>query len=140
MFKIVTTPTMLEDAYQIRKSVFVQEQGVPLENEIDQFESIATHVIGYDQSNTPFATGRFRPLDKGIKIERIAIIASHRKLGYGKLLMNYLEEVAKSHGHTNLKLNAQCQAQAFYASLGYTTEGDVFMEENIEHIVMIKNI
>ena len=49
MFEVVTTSKMLDDAYEIRKAVFVREQGVPLENEIDQFESSATHVIGYDE-------------------------------------------------------------------------------------------
>lgn len=140
MFKIVSTPAMLEDAYHIRKCVFVQEQGVPLENEIDQYESIATHVVGYDQNNTPFATGRFRPINNGVKIERIAIMSTHRKLGYGKLLMEYLEEVAKSQGHSNLILNAQCHAQYFYEKLGYKPVSSVFLEENIEHIAMSKMI
>ena len=60
IFKIVNTSDMLNDAYEIRKKVFVLEQGVPLENEIDQFESSSTHVIGYDNLQSPFATGRFR--------------------------------------------------------------------------------
>ncbi|MEP9851578.1 GNAT family N-acetyltransferase [Staphylococcus aureus] len=140
MFKVVTTANMMEDAYSIRKQVFVNEQGVPLENEIDQYESIATHIIGYDKNNYPFATGRFRPYNNGVKIERVAIISSHRKYGYGKLLMQFLEEIAKIQGHHTLVLNAQCHAQAFYESLGYKAFGDVFIEENIDHIAMSKII
>ncbi|MEK4562249.1 GNAT family N-acetyltransferase [Staphylococcus sp. FSL K6-3157] len=140
MFKIVTTPSMMEDAYSIRKQVFVLEQGVPLENEIDQYEAIATHIIGYDENNIPFATGRFRPYDNAVKIERVAIISSHRKSGYGKLLMQFLEEIAKNQGHHSLMLNAQCHAQTFYESLGYKPFGKIFIEENIDHIAMTKSI
>ncbi|PHK49809.1 GNAT family N-acetyltransferase [Staphylococcus edaphicus] len=138
MFNIVNTPTMMEDALQIRKDVFVKEQGVPLENEIDQYEEIATHVIGYDSNHIPFATGRFRPINDGVKIERVAIMPSHRKSGNGQLLMQFLENVAKQQGFHKLSLNAQCHAQRFYESLGYKAIGDTFIEENIEHIAMTK--
>ncbi|KRG08943.1 GNAT family N-acetyltransferase [Staphylococcus sp. NAM3COL9] len=140
MFKIVTTPSMMEDAYNVRKQVFVQEQGVPLKNEIDQYEPIATHIVGYDENNLPFATGRFRSFDNGVKIERVAIIASHRKSGYGKLLMRFIEDVAKNQGYHSLILNAQCHAQTFYESLEYNPFGKIFIEENIEHIAMEKLI
>lgn len=140
IFKIVNTSDMLNDAYEIRKKVFVLEQGVPLENEIDQFESSSTHVIGYDNLQSPFATGRFRTYKNGAKIERVAILASHRKLGYGKSLMQFIEASAKEADYHTLTLNAQCHAQHFYETLGYTTFGDVFLEENIEHIVMTKTI
>jgi len=140
IFKIVNTSDMLNDAYEIRKKVFVLEQGVPLENEIDQFESSSTHVIGYDNLQSPFATGRFRTYKNGAKIERVAILAYHRKLGYGKSLMQFIEAAAKEADYHTLTLNAQCHAQHFYETLGYTTFGDVFLEENIEHIVMTKTI
>ncbi|PTI57120.1 GNAT family N-acetyltransferase [Staphylococcus xylosus] len=140
MFKIVTTQNMIEEAHNIRKKVFVEEQGVPLENEIDQYETIATHVIGYDQNAVPFATGRLRPVDNAVKVERVAILGSHRNKGYGKLLMGFLEDVAKNKGDKKLILNAQCHAQPFYESLGYEAFGETFMEENIKHIAMSKTI
>ncbi|MGD6885566.1 MULTISPECIES: GNAT family N-acetyltransferase [Staphylococcus] len=138
MFKIVTTQTMLEEAHNIRKKVFVEEQSVPLENEIDQYETMATHIIGYDKDDMPFATGRLRPIDNGVKIERVAILATHRNKGYGKLLMEFLEKVAKDQGYQRLMLNAQYHAQGFYESLGYQSFGETFMEENIKHIAMTK--
>lgn len=140
MFKIVTTQNMIEETHSIRKKVFVEEQGVPLENEIDQYENIATHVIGYDLNAVPFATGRLRPIDNGVKVERVAILASHRNKGYGKLLMEFLENVAKNTGDKKLMLNAQCHAQSFYEALGYEAFGEPFMEENIKHIAMSKTI
>lgn len=140
MFNIVTTPKMMDDALEIRKEVFVKEQGVPLENEIDQFEDVATHVIGYDSNHIPFATGRFRPVNHSVKIERVAVRATHRKSGYGQLLMQFLETSAKQQGYSKLALNAQYHAKSFYEALGYKSIGDIFMEENIEHIAMTKII
>ncbi|WP_270915196.1 GNAT family N-acetyltransferase [Staphylococcus saprophyticus] len=140
MFNIVTTPKMMDDALEIRKEVFVKEQGVPLENEIDQFEDVATHVIGYGSNHIPFATGRFRPVNDSVKIERVAVRATHRKSGYGQLLMQFLETSARQQGYSKLALNAQYHAKSFYEALGYKSIGDIFMEENIEHIAMTKII
>lgn len=137
MFQKVTTNKMLEDAFEVRKKVFVEEQGVPLENELDAHDKTSTHFIGYEE-NTPFATGRLRALDDKAKIERVAITKQFRKSGNGKKLMNFIEQYAKDEGFSKVTLNAQCQAQKFYETLGYQAEGSVFMEENIEHIVMSK--
>ncbi|WP_251515913.1 MULTISPECIES: GNAT family N-acetyltransferase [Staphylococcus] len=137
MFQKVTTNKMLEDAFEVRKKVFVEEQGVPLENELDAHDKTSTHFIGYEE-NIPFATGRLRAVDDKAKIERVAITKQFRKSGNGKKLMNFIEQYAKDEGFSKVTLNAQCQAQKFYETLGYQAEGSVFMEENIEHIVMSK--
>ncbi len=61
MFSKVNNQKMLEDCFYIRKKVFVEEQGVPEESEIDEYESESIHLIGYDKwtaschcSNTPY--------------------------------------------------------------------------------------
>lgn len=140
MFKVVENHTELEQAYDIRKKVFVNEQGVPVENELDNYEEVATHIIGYDMDNIPIATARFRPFDEGVKIERVAVIKEQRKSGIGKVLMCFIEQVAQQSGYEKLILNAQIQAQPFYDNLGYTPIGEIFMEENIEHIKMTKSL
>ena len=140
MFKIVENEKMMNDALMIRKKVFVEEQGVPLQNEIDSFESIATHIVGYDQHGLPFATARFRNVDNDAKIERVAILKNHRNKGYGKALMKAIETFAQSKGFSTLKLNAKCHARPFYESLNYIAVGDIFLEEKIEHIAMKKYI
>lgn len=138
MFKVVENYTELEQAYDIRKKVFVNEQGVPVENELDNYEEVATHIIGYDTDNSPIATARFRPFGEGVKIERVAVIKEQRKSGIGKVLMRFIEQVAQQSGYEKLILNAQIQAQPFYDNLGYSPIGEIFMEENIEHIKMTK--
>ncbi len=87
MFTKVIDPEMLEDCFYIRKKVFVEEQGVPEESEIDQYESESIHLIGYDNGQ-PVATARIRPINETtVKIERVAVIKSHRGQGMGKMLM-----------------------------------------------------
>lgn len=140
MFKIVTTEAEKQDAFDIRKEVFVKEQGVPVENELDDYDAIATHIIGYNYNQQPFATARFRQYEQGVKIERVAIHPAFRKSGYGKKLMQFVEKSAAQQGYTKLILNAQLHAKLFYSSLGYNSVGDIFYEEEIKHVKMVKSI
>lgn len=81
MFSKVNNQEMLEDCFYIRKKVFVEEQGVPEESEIDEYESESIHLIGYDNEQ-PVATARIRPINETtVKIERVAVIKSHRGQG-----------------------------------------------------------
>lgn len=96
MFSKVNNQEMLEDCFYIRKKVFVEEQGVPEESEIDESESI--HLIGYDNGQ-PVATARIRPINETtVKIERVAVIKSHRGQGMGRMLMQAVESLAKDEG------------------------------------------
>ncbi|KKI93676.1 acetyltransferase [Bacillus sp. SA1-12] len=134
----VTTKEQLEDAFSVRRTVFVDEQQVPEEEEIDQFEDESTHVVLYDNGE-PIGAARIRVLDGIGKLERICVLSSSRKKGAGKLLVLKLEEIAAAQGVTKLKLNAQTHAIPFYERLGYETVSDVFMDAGIPHVTMIKH-
>ncbi|OAS88999.1 MULTISPECIES: GNAT family N-acetyltransferase [Metabacillus] len=136
--KQVTTKDQLEDAYSVRRTVFVDEQQVPEEEEIDQFEDDATHIVLYD-NEVPVGAARLRVLDGIGKLERICVLSSSRKNGAGKLLVNKLEEIAIEQGVSKLKLNAQTHAIPFYERLGYETVSDIFMDAGIPHVTMIKH-
>lgn len=129
----------LEDAYNVRREVFVTEQEVPEELEIDEYEDTSKHVVLYDQQQ-PVGAGRFRVIDGIGKAERICVLHSHRKLGAGRLIMNKIEEMAKEEHLHKLKLNAQTHAEPFYLQLGYSTVSDVFMDAGIPHVTMIKEL
>lgn len=139
-FYKVKNKDMLSDCFKIRQRVFVDEQHVPLEHELDEFEELATHVIGYDDEGKPVGCGRFRAYEDKAKIERVAILKEYRNQGIGYHLMQAIEAIAKEENFTLVTLNAQVQAQPFYEKLGYSTEGTTFLEENIEHIKMSKNL
>jgi predicted GNAT family N-acyltransferase len=137
--KIVENQKELEDAYSVRKIVFVEEQNVPLEEEIDDYEGEAEHFVMYDEGS-PIAAGRFRFVDGYGKVERICVLNKARKTGAGKTIMNAIENYALQKDIHKLKLNAQTHAIPFYAGLGYEIVSEEFMDAGIPHKTMVKEI
>jgi predicted GNAT family N-acyltransferase len=120
----------------IRIEVFVGEQNVPEEEEMDDLDAEALHFLA-EQDGVPLGTARvvFKP---GMaKIGRVAVLRTTRGLGVGAALIRYAEATAPSPRYV---LDAQVQAMAFYAGLGYAPEGEVFMEANIPHQRMSKEV
>lgn len=137
--KIINNPKQLEDAYSVRKFVFVDEQNVPVEEEIDEYEDEATHFVLY-QDDAPIGAGRFRDVDGYGKVERICVLKEARKLGAGKAIMEKIEDYAHEKGFHKLKLNAQTHAIPFYTGLGYEVVSDEFLDAGIPHKTMMKSI
>ncbi|MCM3761630.1 GNAT family N-acetyltransferase [Alkalihalobacillus oceani] len=134
----VETKQQLDDAFHIRTEVFVKEQKVPLEEEIDQYEETATHFVVYDEDQQPVGAGRLRFVDGYGKVERICIAAAARSKGVGRLLMEKIEATARGEGAGKMKLNAQRQAERFYEKLGYETVSGEFLDAGIPHVTMVK--
>jgi predicted GNAT family N-acyltransferase len=137
--KKVENQNELEDAFTIRKIVFVNEQNVPIDEEIDQFEDEATHFVMY-QEGAPIGAGRFRVVDGYGKVERICVLKEARKTGAGKTIMGAIESHAYNKGLKKLKLNAQTHAIPFYAGLGYEVVSEEFLDAGIPHKTMIKEV
>ena len=140
--KRITLNEDLKKACQIRQAVFVEEQGVPLEDEFDGFDILnehAEHILVY-YNEQPVGTGRVRWVDGFGKLERICILEPYCKFGLGKVIINTLEEIAKEKGTAEVKLHGQTQAEGFYKKLGYETSSSIFMEDGIPHILMIKQL
>lgn len=137
--KIVSNPKELEDAYTVRKIVFVDEQNVPVEEEIDQYEDEAAHFVLYHH-DAPIGAGRFRDVEGYGKVERICVLKEARKLGAGKAMMEEIEAYALGKGFHKLKLNAQTHAIPFYTNLGYEVVSDEFLDAGIPHKTMMKTI
>ncbi|MCI0764953.1 GNAT family N-acetyltransferase [Bacillus sp. TL12] len=132
----------LEIAFHIRKEVFVKEQDVPLEDEFDTFDTLSDichHILVYF-NEMPVGTGRIRFIDNIGKLERICILQPYRKYGLGKIIIQTLEEIAREKEISKVKLHGQTHAEGFYNKLGYQTSSDVFMEDGIPHILMIKDL
>ncbi|WP_018664532.1 GNAT family N-acetyltransferase [Heyndrickxia acidiproducens] len=137
--KIAGNEKEMEDAYNIRKTVFVKEQRVPLEEEIDEFENDCTHFVLYDGED-PAGAGRFRIAGGAGKVERICILSRYRGKGAGRILMLAIEDFAQKQGVSHLKLNAQVHAIPFYEKLGYTITSGEFLDAGIPHKAMEKSI
>ncbi|WP_350302344.1 GNAT family N-acetyltransferase [Peribacillus frigoritolerans] len=140
--KRITTENDLKIAFHIRKEVFVEEQGFPLEIEFDEYDTLhalSEHILVY-YNEKPVGTGRLRVVDGLGKLERICILEPYRKFGLGKIIIKTLEEIAKKKEISQVKLHGQTQAEGFYKKLGYQTSSDVFMEDGGPHLLMIKRI
>lgn len=140
--KRITTESDLKVAFQIRKEVFVEEQGFALESEFDEYDklnALSEHILVY-YNEKPVGTGRLRVVDGLGKLERICILEPYRKFGLGKIIIKTLEEIAKKKEISQVKLHGQTQAEGFYKKLGYQTSSDVFMEDGGPHLLMIKRI
>ncbi len=136
---ITTTEKDLQNAWSVRKKVFVDEQKVPIDLEIDEHEDEATHFVLYDQEQ-PVGAGRFRHVDGKGKVERICILPSHRQKGAGTQLMKAIENYAKEQAIPTLTLNAQTDAIPFYEKLHYEVVSEEFLDAGIPHRTMEKEI
>ncbi len=137
--KVCENEKEIQDAFSVRRTVFIDEQNVPEEEEIDQYEEDAVHFVSY-QEGAPVAAGRFRVVDGIGKVERICVLKDARKTGSGKAIMLEIEAYALKNGLHKLKLNAQTHAIPFYANLGYEVVSEEFLDAGIPHKTMIKKI
>lgn len=138
--KIAETPAEKEQAFDVRRKVFVEEQGVPLHIEMDEYDDSATHFVGFNLEQ-PIAAARIRETESGIgKIERVCVLPEYRGQHVGVLMMNEMEEYAKTAGLFTLKLNSQSYAIPFYEKLGYDVSSPEFLDAGIPHRAMVKNI
>jgi predicted GNAT family N-acyltransferase len=137
----VLNEEQLKEAQAIRFEVFVEEQKVPAEIEIDEYEDVAAHVLAYDESGRAMATGRIRPYADGKtgKLERIAVRKEARTGGFGRAVMAKLEEIGRAKGYETFVLEAQVHAIGFYEKLGYVNVSkEPFWDAGILHVRMEK--
>ncbi len=140
LVKRVETEAEMEGAVGVRFRVFVSEQAVPPEEELDEADATATHAIALS-GDTIIGTGRLLIRDDTTAIiGRMAVDREWRRRGVGGQILLFLEEEARAQGYRQSVLHAQEYVKSFYASHGYTEHGDVFLEVGIPHIEMRKRL
>ncbi len=130
---VVKTVTWQEAAgalLEVRRAVFVVEQGVAEEREIDEHDAGALHFLAVAGAGQPVATARLLPCGR---VGRVAVLKSARRSRVGSALMEAVHAAALARGHSRLRLHAQVSSIPFYESLGYAAHGAVFDEEGISH-------
>ena len=134
-FREAATPADMEAAKSVRFSVFVEEQGVPPEIEMDEYDSEAVHVICLIGGRA-VGTGRLVDMPDGMKLGRVAVLKEHRDRGLGTGIVIWLLDRAKEAGHNGVYANVQIGAVGFYEKLGFEVNGQQFFEAGIEHVRM----
>lgn len=123
-------------AEPIRIQVFIEEQSVPAAEEWDRWDAFSVHALAIKNGR---AIGTARLTREG-KVGRMAVLKEHRKTGVGTALMQALIDVAEERGIPELNLHAQDHAKDFYKAFGFKSVGTPFMECDISHIAMRKNL
>ncbi len=137
--KKVIDESGFEEALQLRYRVFVDEQGVPFEEERDEDDQKAEHILAQHQGET-VGCGRIVFREDCGKIGRVAVAKEYRKSGIGSIVCNELLKMAEKKGCKKALLHAQLESKEFYKKLGFKTIGSNFMEAGIEHIKMVYNL
>lgn len=127
----------IQQVFQIRIEVFVNEQKCLPSEEFDDLDAVAKHYLVLVDGE-PAATGRFRKTEKGIKIERIATLHSFRGLKLATKVIEHMMKVAKElYPEINyFYLHSQQTVIPLYASLGFSPYGETFIEADIIHQAM----
>jgi predicted GNAT family N-acyltransferase len=125
------------EAFLVRQEVFIREQGVPAELELDEYDSLAAHALALEDGRC-IGTARLVNLGGGqTQIGRMAVLAPFRGSGIGKQILRRLIELANAQGAKSVILHSQVSAIPFYEKLGFQAEGPTYDEAGIPHRNMI---
>ncbi|GAB3331858.1 GNAT family N-acetyltransferase [Marilutibacter aestuarii] len=127
----------LPELRHVRETVFVQEQGVPLDLELDAMDPQCDHVLARDAEGRPIGTGRLTPERR---IGRMAVLPGHRGQGVGEAMLEALLARALAHRWPSVSLHAQADAIAFYTRHGFLPRGPRFEEAGIVHQDMHRSL
>jgi predicted GNAT family N-acyltransferase len=122
----------MEQVWALRRRVFIEEQHVPEEIELDADDARAFHVLALEDER-PVGCGRMLEHGDYVKIGRMAVLAERRGMGVGRQVLEFLVEQARRRGFRRAVLDAQLHAEGFYLKQGFTPVGDVFEEAGIMH-------
>ena len=149
----VTSEAAFAPARAIRQRVFVEEQECPPEEEWDAHDPpsptwwLTTHLLG-EVDGQPVAVSRWREVEKEVapgvlrlfaKLERFAVLPTHRGHGIGRAMVAATLANARAAGHNRFVLHAQAHLQGLYESFGFEVAGSPFEEAGIPHVKMVLN-
>ncbi len=124
-------------ARSVRLAVFVQEQGIAPQIELDERDATSVHAVAFDARGIAVATGRLLP---DAHIGRMAVLREMRGLGVGATILRTLVAIASGRGDKELRLHAQRSAVAFYAREGFVAQGAEYLEAGIAHRTMTRRL
>ncbi len=139
-YKLVSNDRELKSAFEIRRQVFVEEQGISKELESDEHDREVLHMVVKDEERI-IGTARIRFLATGqAKLERMAVLKHFRRRGVGRGIISFLIEESRNRQIGQVLLHAQYSAVAFYRSCGFEESGSPFWEAGIRHVKMKRRI
>ncbi len=139
-YQLVTSDRELQDAFEVRRQVFVEEQGISEDLELDDYDREALHMV-VEHGKRVIGTARVLfPVASQAKIERMAVLKHYRRQGVGSGIICFLNEELRNRQVEQVILHAQYPAIPFYKSCGFEESGPPFWEAGIKHIKMERHL
>ncbi len=139
-YKLISNDRELESAFEVRRQVFVEEQGISEDLELDEYDQEALHMVVIGEKMI-IGTARVRFLVSGqAKLERMAVLKHFRRRGIGSGIISFLTEELRNRQIKQVVLHAQYAVVVFYMSCGFEELGLPFWEAGIKHIKMHRSI
>ena len=138
-FLIKKYDALPKDALDLRVTVFVEEQGFV--DEVDEFDSVSTHLVMYD-GEKPIATCRFFLKEDNVTymFGRLCVLKEYRGKSLGREMLKKVEQLVSEKGGKAIILHSQYHAKPFYEKYGFTQQGEIDYEQNKPHAWMRKEI
>ncbi|MDN7144946.1 GNAT family N-acetyltransferase [Liquorilactobacillus mali] len=125
----------------VRMSVFVLERDLSLEDEFDNNDRETTIYSVIFSNKKPISTARFLPLDEDIvRITRVATLKEYRGKKLGTKVVRSLENIAQQKNFKKIVIHSEMTAVTFYETLGYVRSGDIYQEDGVACVNLIKTI
>jgi len=139
-YKLATGDVELQEAFEVRRQVFVQEQGIAEDLVFDGRDSEAVHMVVKDDERV-IGSARIQFLaDNQAKLERMAVLKHYRCKGIGREMLLFLDTIWKDKQIQQVIIHAQLEVVPFYKSCGFHEVGLPFQEAGIKHIKMRKQL
>jgi len=123
-------------AFALRETVFYGEQNVPLQDELDELDRDAQHLVALDPDGSVIGTLRLLSFGDEAKIGRVAVVAEMRRQGIASRMLEIALARAREQGSRRVRLAAQVAAVALYEQAGFAVESEPFEEAGIPHVWM----
>lgn len=133
IIRILAWPEAKPLARPVRRKVFVEEQGVPVALEWDEWDERSDHAVAVDGSGHAIGTARLLPDGR---VGRMAVLKPWRGQGIGAALLSAMIEQARRRAFAQVTLHAQTRAAGFYRRFGFSERGEKFSEAGIPHVEM----
>ena len=134
------TTTELFYIYQQRIKIFVVEQNCPYQD-IDELDLTSLHVFKQSESGEIMAYGRIIAQDPRLHFGRIIVAQKYRKTGLGKeLLSTILKTIEEKFPNREIEIQAQAYLEKFYGSFGFLPISEIYLEDDIPHIDVLRQV
>jgi predicted GNAT family N-acyltransferase len=139
-YKLVTCDIELHEAFEVRRQVFVGEQGIPENPVFDEYDKESLHIVVKDGQKVIGSARVLFLTDNQAKLERMAISGGYRRKGIGREMLLFLDTVWKAKQVQQVIIHAQLEVVPFYKLCGFIEVGLPFKEAGIKHIKMRKQV